>query len=423
MARLAGSVVDDRGAPVAGVQVAIVHRSQRDRSMVLVTWRGETDTNGRFEATGLQSGAYDVVVTRRRLTEDGERVEAHTGEVDVRVVIAAGVTVSARVLVGGVPASEVAVRLGRQPAYVLPSPDGRMVIRNVVLEEHELEVFALGGRRTPIAIATGSDLDLGDLELEPAPRVSGRVIDGAGLPIAGALVVIGASRFGGRTELERAYHGYYKATSDADGAFGFAGVDVPLPHLRRICAWHPNAGSSLIHELRDVATTIDLVLLGAGTIAGSVRGLGGGLASVLAERAGEPPHARHTWMERDATFRFDDVPPGDYTIRLDVPGEVACPTVSVVAGETVTVVLEVTSMHVVVVIRVPLGRGSDVRVEPVSAGAGMDRVRGIMRMGTEEHLTLHHVLPGDYRVSLDGRDTIVTIAPSPEEQTIDLRGP
>lgn len=45
-----------------------------------------------------------------------------------------------------------------------------------------------------------------------------------------------------------------------------------------------------------------------------------------------------------------------------------------------------------------------------------------MSMGNEETCSLEYVRPGNYRVSLDGKQwTSITVDATPDEQTIDLR--
>ena len=93
------------------------------------------------------------------------------------------------------------------------------------------------------------------------------------------------------------------------------------------------------------------------------------------------------------------------------------------AGETARIELTITTSLVRVNLRLPEGRSRTVQFEPASPEARIDgRITGSMTMNGEDHYSIDHVHPGRYRATFDGTTwTEVVVAPSPEQQTFDLR--
>ena len=84
----------------------------------------------------------------------------------------------------------------------------------------------------------------------------------------------------------------------------------------------------------------------------------GGRGHLLAIRADEPPHARHAHCDKEGCFAFEDLPPGDYVVKLDVPDveQVQPANVIVVANETTVATLMMNSVSVKLRLKVPGGR-------------------------------------------------------------------
>src|SRR5581483_11193428 len=102
--------------------------------------------------------------------------------------------------------------------------DGRFELLGVAPGEHRVEVTATDGERAPeerTVTVSGSDVDLGDiasLAKKTIAPLRGRVVDGEGRPIAGALVTLATHlpRIEGFERPEK-----LETKTDAEGRFAF----------------------------------------------------------------------------------------------------------------------------------------------------------------------------------------------------------
>jgi hypothetical protein len=256
-------------------------------------------------------------------------------------------------------------------------------------------------------------------------RITGYVRDLAGAPVAGACVKIARSA----PAINRALGGR-ETQSDASGAYAFDAIDARRPGWPppRIWATHPRAGASLTTMLPDHDASIDLTLLGAGSVAGIAK-TALRHAHVVARRSDAPDYVRVTQTARGGAFRFDDLPPGDYAISLaDYDTTTA---VTVVDRETATVALTV---PVLVRLRIHVTGRPHPSWEPTleavapHSKARLGGISGSMRItGSNSFSSFsfsQDVPPGDYRFSPDGETwTSITVQPSPREQTIEISAP
>jgi protocatechuate 3,4-dioxygenase beta subunit len=438
--RLAGVVVDETGQPLIGAHVALTEPSQRGGS--IMKWGGETDGRGRFDVDGLESSEFDVSARwprQQSSTRDpSPALRVRTGDTNIRIELTRSAAVRGRVLLDGHPLPYFGVSLTPQGVFGgspigFRSSVGRFALPHVAPGIWQIGVIGPGtGLKIvdQIAIADRSGVDLGDIEMERGHRIVGRVFDQAGAPAIGARVIVGHwGRLGSsvRSRLEGWFMRHYEVTTGDDGAYEFEGIAAHLawPRAPQIWAEYGLSGDSLIRDVSDADTSIDLSLLGTGKIEGVVEGLRGGhVIIVVAVRADEPDHARMASVGKDGRFRFD-VPSGDYVVRLSLPdAEAVAPVnVAVVTNQIAKVTLIMSTSSVRLTVIVPPGRGKDLVIEPKSAGAAINgRGRSTMGMGSEDRCSFDFVRPGDYRLSLDGNAwTTVSVGSSPTEQTIDFR--
>jgi hypothetical protein len=218
-ARLAGEVVDDRDAPVAGARIEVAVRgagagdtagrpAEPPRSVA-------SDRSGRFVVENLPPGPYRVTVTHADFAPvslelgpgDAARIQLLVGggiDGDVRDARLGGVPAGVRLeLVANGKSRPIAIDRGRFVATAVPP--GRATLRasapGYVPWAREVEVPA--GTRP-------GDLTVRDLrvELERGGTVSGRIRDDDGAPVAGVTITAGSS----------------VVRSDADGNFRLDGV-------------------------------------------------------------------------------------------------------------------------------------------------------------------------------------------------------
>lgn len=434
--RIAGVVLDENSKPVEDAHVFAVATSDGEpgRHMNAVT-----DTQGRFEFEAPDDDTYEVKAgwsdprdSRQVVTQ-----RVRPGDVNVRLVLSSGATLSGRVLLDGSPVQQFGVTLqtekyspfGGTPIG-LRSDDGRFTLRNVDPGTWRVTILGRATRHKIIdgvTLERGQAIDLGDIVMERGDRISGHVRDQSGAPVSAARVMIGRRLNDDSSQLEQWFHGEYVTTTNESGEYEFEGVDTHSPDFATplIVARHFSAGTSLLQELPQGDQTIDFVLFGSGRIEGVVKGGNGRSMSVLAKRPDEPEGRRRAFVWADA-FRFDEVPPGDYELALELPAseQGRSERISVAEDETVKVALELRTSTVRLNVKLRGKRAADddchVELDPPP----LDRIISSMRMGDDLHtFTFQYVKPGNYRISIDGKKTWkdVVVAASPAEQTIEFR--
>lgn len=436
---IAGIVVDDRGKPAANVGVVAFSHSfywpYRQEPVI-------TDEGGRFELTGMEPGEFRVVASRTEETpreSDPEKgppgVIARTGERNVKIVMPTWGTITGRVMFNGAPMPHYGVVLGAPDFWRLGasprgfrSADGRFTLKNVEPGPWELQILGPGTalrRVENLTLRAGQVLDVGDIVMSRGQRISGHVFDSAGRPIAGALVEVdGGAVYGQNTELQRWFEGKYNTVTDSNGAYLLDGIaPVQVRHMaRRIAASHVKFGASQVHELPAGDATVDFTLSAVGAVDGVIDGYRG-FVFIEARRTHDPePLRSHTTSASQVgTFSLENLPVGEYELlpEGDPGATISSARVIVQANQRTAVKLTMSNPNVKVTVQVPWGKheavafvkvGTDGRDERLSPNLIMDR-----------RLVFDAVVPGTYKVSLDGRHwKPIVVTEQPSEQTIDL---
>ncbi|MFW6050544.1 MAG: carboxypeptidase regulatory-like domain-containing protein [Myxococcota bacterium] len=290
---LRGRTVDDRGFPVADVQVTV--EALRPDAPVERTTRSADD--GTFEVARLPGPPYRL--TTRHFDHAPtrlDRIDAETATGEVQVTLRPGTEVRGRVLDGfddvALGGAEVALRAGDRTVHeTLTNNAGEFYFRRVPQGNYEVfmkhDDFAEASRtvalkRSPRGL---EPVDVGDVELEPGGTVSGQVTDRHGDPVGGAEVAVGSPpRW---SEAVRA---------DAEGHFTVPGVQPGAVHVE---ARHPAAGRAaaphtvvarLKHTTRDVVIRLPRAF--DPDSAGGAAAMETGVAVDLAERRGRVRVAR-----------------------------------------------------------------------------------------------------------------------------------
>ncbi len=177
-ATLKGSVVDDKGTPIAGAAVMVVPA---------VSEPVTTDTGGNFEVRALAPGhSYRVEVRHAGYDQRG-RVAGTPGGEPVQVVMEARQLFRGRVVTEqGEP-----VRRFRLDEHDVSTPDGRFEVRLPVAGDRVIVSVDAPGFE-PLMVDKPVVPDLGDLVLERAPSVTGVVRQEGSGPVADAVVTCDA---------------------------------------------------------------------------------------------------------------------------------------------------------------------------------------------------------------------------------------
>ncbi len=234
---LSGLVVDERGEPAPEIQVK-AQPKQWMSSYAESYLRGNpvamTNGSGVFSFHGLPDDDY-VLALHDGPPDLRSPPEAYRpGAPDIKLVLQRTGTITGRLVdERGQPLARAAYVLldERGPAI---TGTGRFRLEELRPGSHGLKVQADGyavKRLDKLKVVAGETLELGDLKLEPGRRISGRVVDGEGKPVAG--VRIQASRYpslppgsgeSGEESVMALQMGIRVATSDGRGAFELTGI-------------------------------------------------------------------------------------------------------------------------------------------------------------------------------------------------------
>lgn len=202
--------------------------------------------------------------------------------------------------------------LPRPPRGVDATP--RLVAVRRDLGETAIAEVTDAARATPLRLAMGGVREL-----------RGKAATASGKPIGHALVTAKWGHWDGTaTPAEVGVLGLAESATtltDADGNWRIRGVPVGL-HAKVECEWRGFVKEWML-EGPVAAKTLDFEFAGGGTIAGHVVAAGGGpvegplhVTAQLVNAAGSTGQCTVD-AAADGTFRFDDLPPGSYQIRVE----------------------------------------------------------------------------------------------------------
>ncbi|MCL4837245.1 MAG: carboxypeptidase regulatory-like domain-containing protein [Thermoanaerobaculia bacterium] len=403
-ARAVGRVVDEEGRPLPGVRIRL---ESWVADGFAASSAAESGSDGRWEVTGLPPGRAALVLRADGRVSDARQVELRAGANDLgSATLARGVTLAVRLVGGdGLPVAGGTVRSGRL-VEARSGADGRARLEGLPLAPLDLRGTAdrhLEGRarvNPPFPPEV-------ELVLPRAFTVEGRIVDVAGVPLAGAWLKLS----------ERAR--LCDLTVEESGRF--------LSDLRPGAAAHLEAGApgavserwpiaaGEAGEWRDLG---DLVLGRGLEVAGRV----------VAADTGEPLGGARIWAPRpgqfgpevawasgdlveaatggDGRFRLSGLRAGPLLLRVDAPGRArAHRDLLLTDEEPVSDAGEIplgrgTTVHVVVAGLDPDGaesRSAEARVDLRGEWQALDLLRAPLREG---RATVRNVPPGRVLVSV-----------------------
>ncbi len=330
-ARVAGMVLDPTAKPVAGATVMVMVE-QADPSRANIGGRGfafpvngRTDDSGRFEIDQAPSGQVRITASAQgwRTAELSSLEVPPGGTLDgLRLVLERGATVAGRVLdadgqpvIGAMVRFEVqhtGVRYFTQGSMATTGGDGRYVLEGVEPGSRLIVARNQEGARAAREIEVAPGINQLDLRFAGGFEISGRVVDGAGAPLAGASVAALAEAGDWRGA---------EARSGGDGSFTIEGVRDGQYRLR---VTREGYATRLLEEPLQVAGAplagVEVVLTAGGSINGTLLGLEASqipLVTVMATGGGSQ------WaigqVSHDGTYRIPDLAAGEWNVRAMTP--------------------------------------------------------------------------------------------------------
>jgi RNA polymerase sigma factor (sigma-70 family) len=349
--QLSGRVVDDAGRPIAGAAVSVVpYFGDRPPVRSKSGWSASTTTSsdGRFVASGLSTGPYEVVASAagfppiRKAGISGE-------EPDFVVTLPAPASISGRVIDADtnlpirrfsvstmlIERTETTEQRSSGPSVNADDSQGRYAIAPLEPGLHSLQVFVQGYEPfaiDEISLSSGESKVEVDAKLVKSAQtrasVRGRVVEKAtGKPIAGALVRaqrVGSS-WSGRMDSQQ------NGWSGTDGTFVFEEIPVGKQQL---AAWHEIYGD-ILGDVIDVESghTYEgrvIAFPAAGSVDGTLIDLDGApvagahiLVSFQWSTIQDMSQTRHGTSDARGHFQIDGVPPAKCAVQMveRAPGE------------------------------------------------------------------------------------------------------
>jgi protocatechuate 3,4-dioxygenase beta subunit len=360
---IAGKVVDDKGAPVA--EIAVHARPERSGGE---SWEGlaiagmssaMTDGAGAFTIPGLPDGSYRLSATRsgrRGFSWTEEGTLAKPGDRDVLIKLPSPGVLKGTIAIEGAaaPPKYALVQLGL--AAATPAQGGVFELRDVAPGAHDVTFrgaeFAELVRRD-VKIEPGKTTDLGTVTVFRGRRLTGKVVDAKGQPVAGAQVKLGEMLFSVEGQEDSMsgledMSGIRSTVSDQDGSFAIIGVP---PKATSVAAEHANHGRSLpvpVAEGAQDPPPLTLALRGFGSISGKVTRKGAPQSGVGIMESSKGAGARMAMAQTDEAGRFTltKVSEGEHVLQAMQQGGIGSMrstsvTVQVTAGKDTAVTIDI----------------------------------------------------------------------------------
>lgn len=324
----AGTVVDARGAPVAGARVRLLGTPAGEQVIDRLQTEWTTDRDGRFtfhaadeavlEATrgGARGWARldgGAMITHKLTIAIGE-APARDATIEGRAVDESGAGL-ADVLVRATPAG---IGLNtRSTAFATTGPEGAFTLRGLDREGYDLAAEAEDRAPAQTANVAGGTRGV-TLTLDAGLPLSGRVIDGNGAP-APAYTLLVFHREGAARRLVVA-----RSLVEPRGRFT---VRVPKGDYLLLAAasgWAPSAPTSASAGATDVALTLSVGATLRGLVVSSADNAPLPYARVQREASGGGASAQPanpgTVTRTDGTFELTGIPPGPLSISVVAGG-------------------------------------------------------------------------------------------------------
>ena len=306
-------VVRAGGAPIRGAKVGLAHEDDLLAS-------GVTDVHGVLVLGPLQTGEFRLIVAHPRHLPVERSLGISAGkarvEIDLEPAVAVEIWISdfLRRPVAGAKVRVIASD-DRERGHCETGADGKCEVGS--LEPGEITLAVVSARHRPgrmtLRLEPQPPVQVQRLTLDEGRVISGRVVDGAGVPLVGAHV--GTSDSSG---------GF--ATTDAEGRFELLGLGVEPVNI------FASAEGFAARHLRGVRTgsaNVELRLSAPASVdarvqfASGTRSLMVSVCEFNTHFAKEICVARRAYDPAESDVVLEELPSGTYDVVLEAPGHFA----------------------------------------------------------------------------------------------------
>ncbi len=361
---ISGIVVDDAGTPIPEVQVNAfpdVLGGASPEGLALAGMSSTTtDGGGAFVINGLPDGAYRLGAARGRPVwgDWGQSgTPAKAGDTAVRIVLPAPGTLTGKIVIEGraegtIP-SIASVQVGQQP----PTPiiKGEFTVRDLTPGSYDVTFrgieFAEMSKRD-VKIAAGETTNLGTVTVMRGRRLTGKVVDPSGNPVAGAKIRVGEMLFtsnddDNRNEGLEELYGIRSSATDQSGEFVIIGIPKKATS---VLADHADLGRSAATPIAagtEDPPPLTLALRGFGSITGKVTMKGKPVPKVAVSASAKGGGAAAAFAQTDdeGVYTITKVPEGEQVVQAMKTGmmemKTGTATTTVVAGKPSTANIEI----------------------------------------------------------------------------------
>jgi protocatechuate 3,4-dioxygenase beta subunit len=355
-----GTVVDAAGKPVHDAYVSARAKADKaPRARRSNAWGQRTEADGGFVVEGLLPGTYELSVSHDDLPSPDEPIvvelPAGTDVSDVTLTLPASGEIRGIVRDDrGEPVADVSVRLrgARWGGGARTNDEGRFIVEGVAVGEYR--ITAQRGWTDTIRAPGQSDDDTAGERVEVRAgevaevalvvesqngRITGRVVDEGGEPVADAFVSAtresdsaAATQGSGRGRARWSSWGRKPVLTDDDGRF-------ELPELAEqgrytIHATRKGGGEALAEQVA-VGSEVELAIGATGVLAGMVVLEGGGAPrrfQISASDRTTGVRENDRFLLTDGKWRLESLPPGTYEVAVDASEGNAKLTVELAEG-------------------------------------------------------------------------------------------